>query len=259
MNKIPENAEVKNYNGFKWYEFDFNGHKAHIISPASPAPGNKWIWRAEFLGAFDSADIEMLRRGWYLVHYSISDMYGCPSAVSLMKDFYNLLVTQYRFDKQTVLFGFSRGGLYSVNFALKYPSLVRALYLDAPVLDIKSWPGGLGCGLGAEKNYDECLKCYGLNRSSVLTFRENPVDRVSLLGDSKIPVALVVGDSDDDVPYMENGNILADEYNRRGISLLYIIKKGCAHHPHSLEDPTEICDFLESAQVRKNDYYRGTL
>ena len=123
---------------------------------------------------------------------------------------------------------------------------MRALYLDAPVLDIKSWPGGLGTGLGAEREYEEALGWYHLTRSSVLTFRGNPVDRLYELAGLDIPVAVVAGDSDRDVPHMENCDHLLNVYTERGKKLLYILKEGCDHHPHSLEDPTPVCDFLVS-------------
>lgn len=246
MSELFDNAEIKDYNGFELREFEFLGRRADIISPACPTPDKKWIWRAEFLGAFDYADIEMLKRGYYLVYYRISNLYGCPKAVSYMKDFYDFLTGEMHFDTKTILFGFSRGGLYSVNFALKYPELVRALYLDAPVLDIKSWPGGLGVGLGAEREYEECLECYGLDRSTALSFKDNPIDNAEKLAVSGIPVVIVAGDSDADVPHRENAQLLYDIYMKNGAKILYILKKGCDHHPHSLEDPTQICDFLAS-------------
>ena len=57
--------------------------------------------------------------------------------------------------------------------------------------------------------------------------------------------AIFVGDSDVDGPHTENSEILAAAYEKAGAPLLYIIKPGCDHHPHSLEDPTEICDFID--------------
>ena len=34
-------------------EFSLNGRDAVLICPDQPAPGMPWVWRAEFLGAFD--------------------------------------------------------------------------------------------------------------------------------------------------------------------------------------------------------------
>ena len=245
MNDIIMSGELKDYHGFEWRVFEFEGREADVIFPKESDYMKRWIWRAEFLDCgFDTVDVEMLRRGYFLVYYRVSDMYGCPESIELMKKFYDFIAEELDLDKKTILFGFSRGGLYSVNFALRYPGIVRALYLDAPVLDIKSWPGGLGIGLGAEREYAEALECYGIDRSSVLTFRGNPVDRLYELADDGIPVVTVAGDSDRDVPHVENCEHLHNVYAERGMKQLYIIKPGCDHHPHSLEDPTPVCDFL---------------
>ena len=245
MNKYFRSAEKRELYGAPHYIFDFNGHEAHFIVPENARDG-AWIWRAEFLDCgFDWVDREMIRRGYALVYYSVSDMYGSPRAVELMHEFYKLATEELGFGKKTCIFGFSRGGLYAANFALRYPEAVSSLYLDAPVLDIKSWPGGLGIGVGAEHCFEECLTEYGLDRSTVLSFKENPTDRADELAALGIPVVMVVGDSDVDVPHTENSEILAAAYEKAGAPLLYVIKPGCDHHPHSLEDPTEICDFID--------------
>ncbi|MBQ6788773.1 MAG: alpha/beta hydrolase [Clostridia bacterium] len=255
MNKYLENAEVRDFYGYKHYVFDFNGHEANVILPHEPK-GNLWIWRAEFLNCgFDWVDMEMLRRGYPLMYYRICDMYGCPAAVELMDSFYRLMTEEFGYAKKTAFYGFSRGGLYSAHFALAYPERCAALYLDAPVLDIKSWPGGLGVGLGAEREWAECLECFGLDRSTVLSWKGNPTDRVAELAENGIPVVMVVGDSDRDVPHRENAEVLVAAYEAAGeekAPLLYIVKPGCDHHPHSLEDPTPVADFLEKYLAEKN-------
>ncbi|MDY0033721.1 MAG: alpha/beta hydrolase, partial [FCB group bacterium] len=54
----------------------------------------------------------------------------------------------------------------------------------------------------------------------------------------------VCGAADTDVPVAENTAILAERYRALGGSITLIIKEGCAHHPHSLEDPKPIVDFI---------------
>ena len=56
---------------------------------------------------------------------------------------------------------------------------------------------------------------------------------------------MVYGDSDDIVPYDENGAILEKFYRENGGEILAIGKNGCGHHPHGLEDPTPIIEFVE--------------
>ena len=238
--------QAQKYHAFDRYEYDFEGHTAIVCLPQQDTDETKpFIWRTEFFGAFDQADEEMLRRGYVLVHYRIPDLLGCDEAVRKMGRFFAHLVQSWGFCAKTVLFGFSRGGLYAVNFAAAFPDHVAALYLDAPVLDLKSWPAGLGMGLGSAKDTELAYRLYELNARTIRSFQRNPIDRVDILTEHHIPVVLVAGEKDRDVPYAENGARLARKYRAAGVTCTRFLKPNCAHHPHSLEDPTPICDALE--------------
>ena len=71
------------------------------------------------------------------------------------------------------------------------------------------------------------------------------MDRIPVLVKNRIPVALICGDSDRTVPYSENGKMLSDAYRAAGVPLLEIVKPGCDHHPHGLEDNTPLLAFAE--------------
>jgi pimeloyl-ACP methyl ester carboxylesterase len=157
---MPDMSEI--WKGYERLNFTFNNRSSILVKPKTPLKGNPWIWRAEFFDAFPSADMAMLEKGYYLVYHCVSNMYGCPSSVELMHEFYLYMKDKYKLSPKTVIFGFSRGGLYAVNFAVKYPSCVDILYLDAPVMDIKSWPGGKGSGKCSLHEWEECLNCHDL-------------------------------------------------------------------------------------------------
>lgn len=216
-----------------------------VIVPDKPCSERSWVWRAEFLGAFDSVDNALLVDGWHVVHFDVSNMYGCEKAIDLMKSFHDFIVEKYGLNLKSVLFGFSRGGLYAVNYAAKYPSDVAALYFDAPVLDIRSWPLGLRSGNVWEAEAAECLACYNLALEEAENFNDNPLNKTDALIAAQIPVILVSGDSDMIVPYKENGAIFAAEYEKKGGVIKTILKEGCGHHPHSLETPAEIVEFIK--------------
>ena len=119
--------------------FTVAGYNATVLIPEKA--NGEWIWKTEFFYAFDKAEQELYGIGYTRVYFEISDKYGSPDAVALMGEFYNELIKRYAFlDKKCHLVGFSRGGLYAFNFALKYPERVKSVYLDAPVLDLRSWP-----------------------------------------------------------------------------------------------------------------------
>lgn len=56
---------------------------------------------------------------------------------------------------------------------------------------------------------------------------------------------MVYGDSDDVVPYCENGALLEKYYRENGGVIFTYGKEGCGHHPHGLEDNTPIIEFAE--------------
>ena len=59
------------------------------------------------------------------------------------------------------------------------------------------------------------------------------------------PVFLICGDSDKVVPYEENGAHLARMYRESDVPFEEILKPGCDHHPHGIEDLTPLVAFAE--------------
>jgi len=233
-------------NGFEKHIFEYKKRRVTVLLPEEKSQENKWVWRAEFFGAFDYVDRALLKDGWYVIHYNVENMYGCNEAIKLMKDFHDYIVKAYALSKRAAIFGFSRGGLYTVNYTIKYPCDIGLVYLDAPVLDIKSWPAGYGDGCGGQNEWEECKRWYKLTEDNAREFNENPIDNAQKLIDTKIPLILVCGDSDTVVPYCENGERLAKIYEENNIrNFKLIIKQGIGHHPHSMEDPREIAEFIK--------------
>ena len=235
-------SNKSHWRGFEKHSYIYNGREVIAVFPNNEA-NNKWVWRTEFFDAFPYADIEMVKRGYTLVYYKTSDLFGAPCAVDLMRQFHKDIVKKLDFENNPILFGFSRGGLYAFNYSCRYPDEISALYLDAPVLDIKSWPGGLMAGEGDETEWERCLKVYGYN--DILQAMEYEFsDRIKILSEADIPIIVVAGDSDIVVPYEENAKILKEHYEKQGGNIKVILKKGVGHHPHSLEDPLPIVEYL---------------
>ncbi|MEG1875902.1 MAG: hypothetical protein RR185_10095, partial [Angelakisella sp.] len=65
------------WNGFAAQEFfSTDGYEVIVAKPKQAAEGRPWVWRTEFFGAFPSADLELLRRGWHVAQLKIPDLYG---------------------------------------------------------------------------------------------------------------------------------------------------------------------------------------
>ena len=109
-------------------------------------------------GAFDlftepQADLALVGKGFHVAYMDVQNMYGAPAALDLMDPFYRHLTQDRGLSRRAVLEGFSRGGLFSLNWAARHPDEVACIYNDAPVCDFKSWPGGRGRSKGSpERN-----------------------------------------------------------------------------------------------------------
>jgi len=183
---IAEQAVAENWQGFNKIEFTTADRAAFLVEPKSSAPGRPWIWRMEFFGHQPQADIALLNKGFHVAYVDVQNMYGAPASMSIMDAMYRYVVSEYKLSDKVVLEGFSRGGLFSINWAARNPMKVACIYNDAPVCDFTS-----------------CV-----------------------------------------VPIEENSLLLQSKYQSLGGSMLLISKPNCNHHPHTLEDPLRIVNFV---------------
>jgi len=234
---------------FDRYDFKVNGKPAIVVAPKQALPGKPWIWRGEFFGSFANADAALVAKGFYLAYLRVPDLFGSPAAFTYWNAFYKELTTKYGLAKKVALIGLSRGGFYCYNWAIANPDKVACIYADAVACDFKSWPGGklkhLGKGDGSATEWTKLLKAYGFKSDAeAIAYRGNPVDNLQPLADAGIPLLHVYGDADTTVPWDENTGVVAERYKKLGGSITLIPKHGVAHHPHGLEDPTPIVEFI---------------
>ncbi len=227
------------FRGYPMRRFYFDGYEALTVYPLRPADQGQWALRCEFFGAFADADEILLQRGYQLAYIRLSDQYGAPEAVEEMERFRQYMVRRLDLNPRMGLIGLSRGGLYAVHYAGRYPQHTAALYLDAPVVDIQSWPGRHG----TPAEWAQCLEAYGLQAHDLSPFYSLRDEAHRETVKAKIPLILVAGDSDTLVPYQENGALLADRYRQGGAPFALWMKPGVGHHPHGPEDPRAVADF----------------
>ncbi|MDR0335685.1 MAG: alpha/beta hydrolase [Planctomycetaceae bacterium] len=232
------------WHGFESYEFEVGQRPCRVVVPKSVAEGKPWVWRAVFWGHEPQTEIALLNKGYYVAFVSCSDLLASPQHLKERDEFYHVLTEHYGLSKKPVLLGMSRGGLCSLRWAIANPKKVSCLYIDAPVCDFKSWPGGRGKGKGSAGDWQQVLKLYNLSEEEALKFNGNPIDSLKPLAEQKVPILSVCGDSDDVVPYEENTELLAERYKKLNAPIEVILKPGIGHHPHSLKDPTPIVDFI---------------
>lgn len=229
--------------GFKKQEFQFENKKAILVIPDNPREDKKWCFKTEYFAAFPEFQIEMLKKGYYVAYVQNETRWCLETDTDRQANFAKFLHTEFGLFEKFITIGMSCGGMQSVYLAAKYPELVAAIYLDAPVINYLSCPCGLGSG--SNKAYEEFVKATGFTVKDMINYRKHPQDYIPKLVENKIPMFLIAGDSDSVVPFDENGIHLINAYKKAGLDYNFIIKKGCDHHPHGLDDNTPLLEFAE--------------
>lgn len=253
----PFPGKKSQWEGFDRYDFLCNTRQATVVVPRQAAEGRPWIWRPAFFGAFPSVDKALLEKGFHVAYYDLTHLYGSPRAQRLGSDFYNVMCRDYRLSPKVTLEGFSRGGLFAFNWGAKNPDKVACIYVDAPVCDVFSWPGK------HSELWNDLLKEWELKEEDMDHFKGNSTDNLAPLARAGIPVISVCGDSDRTVPYEKNMKVVAERYRALGGPVEIILKPGCDHHPHSLEQPEAVVDFIvrnqPGYQQKQTIHRRGSL
>lgn len=233
------------WNGFESKEFMFAERKAVIVYP-KVKPNGKMLLKTEYLNAFPNFDIAMLEKGYYLIHIYHRNRWAPDEETNIMAEFVKHCAKELGADERCVLEGMSAGGMQAVRFAQLYPELCAVLYLDAPVMNLLSLLNyGEGKAEETDRRWLEMVSAHGFNRSSVLSFRKNPIDNMEILIENNIPVIMLYGNCDTTVVYEENGRVLENFYKENNGTICVIEKSMCEHHPHGLDDPTLIVEFVE--------------
>jgi pimeloyl-ACP methyl ester carboxylesterase len=235
------------FHGYDCCEFLFEGHTARVVRPRVVAEGKPWIWRARFWEHEPQADIALLSRGFHVAFCDVSELYANAEAIGIWDRFYRKL-TLAGLCTRVAMEGLSRGGIYIYRWAAAYPGRIACIYADAPVLDIRSWPGGKGKSKGNPEEWERLKRNFGIHsEEEARAFKGSPLDLADSLARCGFPMLHVCGDADDIVPIDENTDLFEQRVLAAGGSIRVIRKPGVGHHPHSLVDPAPIVDFVLAA------------
>lgn len=249
---LKEEKKISNFYGYECADFTFNGRNCKVVKPKAAAKGNPWIWRARFWGHEPQTDISLLERGFHVVYCDVAELFGNEQAVGLWNKFH-VLMQKNGLSKKAALEGMSRGGVYVYNWALANPDKVACIYADAPVLDLRSWPGGKR-NAGGREPWEDFKKDYNLTEDQALAFHDSPLDHAEKIAKLGFPMLHVVGDADDVVPIAENTTPFEQRILAAGGTITVIHKPGVNHHPHSLQNPTPITNFILASTHQKVNF-----
>lgn len=253
-----EASATKDWHGFTACTVaSTDGTEAMVVAPKKARSGNPWIWCCEWPDAFveRTGAVAALEDGFYYVHLKVGvDCNGSPKCLQQMDAFYQFLQTK-GLAKKGIVTGVSRGGFYAWRFASKFPERIAGIYGDAPCCDFKSYPIYLIGSKTRSFNREQFAlirELYGFDTMiDLVNFRGNPLDWEALkpVADAKIPVLHVVGAADQVVPPEYNTFVLERRYRELGGEIEVIVKPGCDHHPHGLDDPKPILDFFRKCMT----------
>jgi dienelactone hydrolase len=248
------------FRGCDLYRFKVGGTPVSVICPKTPAPGKPWLWRGSFWGdkmipateLTVLADLKLAERGFHVVIAGSGVPLGHPDGNKAMDAVYKEMTATYGLAAKPALMGLSREALSVYRWASANPDKVACIYIDNGVCDLKSWPGGKkvagndSTADGDAKQWELLLKTYKFTSDAdALAYSGNPVDILEPLAKVGVPLLHVCGESDTTVPVAENSAVVKSRYEKLGGKIEVVLKPGAAHHPHGLEDPAPILDFIQ--------------
>ena len=233
--------------GYSCKKFTYEDHEAIIVYPEEGTANGYLAVKTEYWEAFaENAEIPLLQKGFHVCYIKNDNRFGINEDLDRKARFIRYVQRECGLNGKCVPVGMSCGGLIAVKFAARYPEMIACLYLDAPVINYMSWPCGFGQAKNVPEDRSEILSALGMNGlGELLACRDMPLDKIPVLIANKIPVVMVSGDSDQVVPYCENGIFLEKAYKNAGVDIEVYIKPGGDHHPHGLSDPKPVLDYID--------------
>jgi lysophospholipase L1-like esterase/pimeloyl-ACP methyl ester carboxylesterase len=245
--RIPMQIKESSFYGYACADFSFLNRNCKVVKPKWTASNRPWVWRARFWGHEPQADIALLERGFHIVYCDVAELFGNRQAIATWNSFYALMI-KHGLAKKVVLEGMSRGGVYAFNWAAENPTRVAGVYVDNPVLDLKSWPAGLGRLPAYPKEAALFKADYGLTTDEqVKQFKGSPIDKVDKIVKGRYPIFILCADADEAVAVEENTIPFEKKVKEQKGDITVIYKPGAKHHPHSLPNPTVIVEFVLKA------------
>lgn len=247
----PE-GEVVEWYGYRRHNFVLDGYEGFIVEPPQPAPGLPWHWCVQWAHAFvpRTPALQLLERGFHHVHFNVFETFFNDKGIAAVEKFYALLQS-LGFHKKAALTGMSYGGLFSLRWAAEHPETVGAIYLDAPVCNLafaaernenNATPEIYAKHSGEAKKHFVAYNvpdCEGL-----LNHPKNPLNNYMPIVEAQIPILALRAGQDQTVLPASNIDALTERMVNAGGNIKVISRNLYGHHPHGMDDPTPITNFI---------------
>ncbi len=179
--------------------------------PGYPDSHEKWM-HEQFLAA-----------GIAVAGIDVGESYGSPDSQAKFSALYTEMTEKRGYAKKPCLLGRSRGGLWVSSWACANPNKVAGIAGIYPVFDFRTYPG-----------LDKAAPAYGLTTEQLeaMLLEHNPIEKVAVLAQAKIPALFIHGDQDTVVPLKENSAEFKARYQAAGEEPLVtlIVAEGQGHN-----------------------------
>lgn len=249
--QYPEGETVEWY-GFVRHNFELDGCKGFIVEPPNPAPGLPWSWCMQWAEAFvpRTPALKLLERGFHHVYFDVFSTYMNPEGIKKVEKFYAML-QKMGFHKKAALTGMSYGGLFSWRWAQEHPETVAVIYADCPVCDLAFMAGRTEQNTSAElleicrSEGAKNMAAYGAATPEELRNHPlSPLNNYNRIAEKKIPILVLRGGQDQTVLPKENIDIFEKCLKNAGGNIMVINRDAYGHHPHGMDDPRPLVDFI---------------
>jgi len=197
------------------YEFRIEGVRmpAWMIVPKTPAPGNPWVLRADFVPRDAAVDLALLERGFHIVTGPIPTDTDGP-VLEQWNRLYKVL-TEAGLSKTPVLEGAGGAAGEAYAWAIANPDRVSCIYAENPVM-------------------------------KTFMVKTQPLEQLAPLAKANVPVLHVCGSRD---PWLESQTrVLERRYKELGGMVTVIVDEGKGHYPTAPREIKPVIDFLLSCQ-----------
>jgi alpha-beta hydrolase superfamily lysophospholipase len=164
-----------------------------------------------------------LEAGIAVAGIDVGESYGSPDGRKLFSAFYDHVIATRSFSSKPCLLGRSRGSLWTSSWAIENPKKIAGIAGIYPAFDLRTYPGVARAAPAYGLTAEELENQLGVH---------NPIQRIDVLADARVPAFLIHGDQDTVIPLEDNSNAVVRSYKASGAEAFVQLQvvKGQGHN-----------------------------
>lgn len=228
---------------------DRSNDQASSRDDASSQSNRPWVWYAPTLPNLPGPEERWMferfqKAGIAIAGIDAGESYGSPKGNQIF-DLLHAEMVRRGYSPKPILLGRSRGGLQTLSWAISHPSQVTAWAGIYPVCSLASYPG-----------LDKAADVFDVSAQELQKrLKEwNPVDRIDVLANAKIPLFAIHGDVDTVVPLEANSGAVQKRYKQLDAPMELLVPPGQGHNMwEGFFQCKELVDFVINQAIGKTN------